>query len=126
MQVSSSNSYPGRLRLRFSQLKRQPLFAAQVAAAIRGLDGVLSADANAVTGGLLIVYDVNHADKAGLWPTLRAVLAEHGLNEAERQRTVHAPAARTSTADSVADKLVGTVVDKLVERSALALVAALF
>jgi hypothetical protein len=100
------------------------MYAAQVAASIRGLHGVLSVDANAVTGGLLIVYDVAIADKSGLWPSLQAVLSGHGLEESQQQPAQDA-GPRPAWADGVADKVVGAFVEKLVERSALALVAAL-
>jgi hypothetical protein len=121
-----TDRFPGRLRLRFSQLRRQPLYAAQVAAAIRGLDGVLSVDANAVTGGLLIVYDVARADKSGLWPSLQAALATHGLREPARQQSAQAGAApATVWPEKVVDKVAGAMLEKLLERSALALVAAL-
>ena len=125
MQVSS-NHFPGRLRLRLSKLKRQPLYAAQVASSIRALDGVLSVDANAVTGGVLIVYDIDRADRSGLWPLLEAVLAAHGLREPEQAQVAQtASAPRSAWSDKVADAVVGAVVEKFVGRSALALVAAL-
>jgi hypothetical protein len=124
--LDSSQPFPGRLRLRFSQLKRQPLYAAQVAASIRGLNGVLSVDANAVTGGLLIVYDVALADRSGLWPSLQAILNAQGLYQAAQQRSPQpGRSSRSGWTDTVADKVVGTVVEKLLERSAFALVAAL-
>lgn len=130
-----TDRFPGRIRVRFSQLRRQPLYAAQVAASIRGLDGVLSVDANAVTGCLLIVYDVTRADQIGLWPLLQAALSAHGLRESDALRhPQHAPqgspqpgaAPGAAWSGKVADKVVGAMVEKLVERSALALVAALF
>jgi hypothetical protein len=124
MQVPTDR-FPGRLRLRFSQLRRQPLYAAQVAASIRGLDSVLSVEANAVTGGLLIVYDVARADKSGLWPSLKDALDAHGLRESSPQRSPQSGAApRGAWSEKVSDKVVGAMVEKLVERSALALVAA--
>lgn len=127
---AATNRYPGRLRLRFNQLRRQPLYAAQVAASLRALDGVLSVDANAITGGLLIVYDVVQADRGGLWPALKDTLATHGLRESDPQQAPQAgaaPGAASGAAwpEKLAEKVVGAMVEKLVERSALALVAAL-
>lgn len=123
MQVTF-HRFPGRLRLRFTQLKRRPLFAEQVASAIRALDGVLSADASAATGALLIVYDVGRADRSRMWSALEAVLAAHALRERE-----HPPCAQadgTAWFDKVAEVAVGAVVEKLAAGSALALLAALF
>lgn len=117
---------PGRLRMRFPQLKRCDARAAQVAASIRQLAGVVNVDANTVTGGMLIFYDVNKAETTGLWQSLSVALAAHGLSGHADARAPQLPAAAASTvADKLAEKLVGALVDKLVERSALALVAAL-
>jgi hypothetical protein len=75
---------------------------------------VLSVDANAVTGGLLIVYDVALADRLGLWPSLQAILNAQGLYQAAQQRSPQpGSSSRSGWADTVADKVVGTVVEKL-------------
>lgn len=87
---------------------------------------MLSVDASAVSGGLLILYDVVDADKSGLWSKLQSLLAAHGLREPDQhQRAQSGALARAAPPGNVADKVVGAVVEKLVERSALALVAAL-
>jgi hypothetical protein len=121
-----SHHLPGRLRLRFTQLKSRPAHAAQLTAALGRIDGVVSIDANVVTGGLLIIYDVARADANGLWEALRDVLATHGLSgTAERPLTQANRSAAAAVTERLADKVVGALVEKLVERSALALVATL-
>jgi hypothetical protein len=121
-----SHHLPGRLRLRFPQLKGRPAHAARITAAIVRIDAVVSADANMVTGGLLIIYDAERADASGLWGALRDVLAIHGLSgPAERPQAQPGRSGGAGVVDKVADKVVGALIEKLVERSALALVATL-
>jgi hypothetical protein len=121
-----SHHLPGRLRLRFPQLKNRPACAAQLTASIARIDGVVSVDANAVTGGLLIFYDIERADSNGLWQALSATLAAHDLSDQVNQQLPQARApGRSTMVDKVADKVVGSLVEKLVERSAVALIASL-
>lgn len=120
-----SHHLPGRLRLRFPQLKNRPVLAAQLSAAIARIDGVVSADANVVTGGLLLIYDGARAESCGLWPALGACLVAHDLTAQANQQLPQARASGPTMADKVADKVVGTLVERLVERSAFALVACL-
>jgi hypothetical protein len=126
MHGNMTHHVPGRLRMRFPQLKYCEARAAQVAASIRQLEGVVTVDANTVTGGMLIFYDVNQAETNGFWHSLSITLAAQGLSGHADARAPQLCAAGASTfADKVADRLVGALVDKLVERSALALVSVL-
>jgi hypothetical protein len=121
-----SHHLPGRLRLRFPQLKNRPTYAAQLTASIARIDGVVSVDANVITGGLLIFYDLERADSSGLWHALSATLVAHDLSGQVNQQLPQprAPGA-SKMVDKVADKVVGSLVEKLVERSAVALIASL-
>lgn len=120
----SSRQIPGRLRLRFPQLKGEPLAAAEVASALRRVDGVVSVEPSPLTGSLLLTYSVGGEHEARLWPALRQVLEQHGL-VGEGQALVRHTGGVAPPLSGAAEKLGQVVVDRLVARSALALVAAL-
>jgi hypothetical protein len=120
----SSRQFPGRLRLRFPQLKGEPLAAAEVASALRRVAGVVSVEPSPVTGSLLVIYSVGGEHESRLWPALRQVLEEHGLAGEGPGLARHAGGG-TSLLTGAGETLGRHVVDRFVERSALALVAAL-
>jgi copper chaperone CopZ len=101
----------GRLRLRIRALKRNQPAATDLKACLGAIPGVASVDANPLTGSLLLVYDPTRTDRA----TLLAALAGFG----------HAVAVPAEAPLPAAGRLVAFAVDRLVERSALALLAAL-
>lgn len=106
----------GRLRLKLEHIKRQPLRAQAVDAAVRRIWGVTSVNTNVTTGSLLIRYDT---DSVGV-DTILNSMKEAGL----------LPAARTSPSlpslpGPVADKVADIVIGKIIERSAAALLGAL-
>jgi len=117
--------YPrGRLRLRFSELRNDPLRLARVCDELRAVDGIHVIEASQITGGMLIHYDARHARGPGFWDAVEAVLDRHHLY----QNPVPVGASRTPSSDlghTVATSLADTLVKKLVERTALALVAAI-
>lgn len=116
--------FPARMRLRFPQLKGAPLAAARFAEAVRQIDGVLAVEASVATGSVLVTYRVSGAPH--FLPALERVLVRHGLGCRDEQRAgqAHVPGDGTPS-NGVAARLVGVLVDTLVERSAVALVAAL-
>jgi hypothetical protein len=77
-----------------------------------------------VTGSILLTYDADRHAESAFWPALRATLAQHGLPCRERAAAPQGGNA-TPAVDGIAERIIGSVVEKLVERSALALVAAL-
>lgn len=125
----ATQQFPGRVRLRLPQLKGAPFLAAQVAASVRQVDGVVTAETSQATGSLLVVYEVDGADELTFWRELQHALAQHGLsprNDApERDARAGTPGAAGQIVENVAGKVVETLVGKLAERGALALVAAL-
>jgi hypothetical protein len=129
---AATNPFPGRIRLRFRQLKGAPLFAAQVAASVRQVEGVVSVESSPATGSMLVVYGIGLADELQFWSALEQALAQHGLSDrdeaAARQQDAapfHGGEASNNIGAQVAGKFVDALVGKLAERSALALVAAL-
>lgn len=111
----------GRLRTRYPQLKNNSARAKEVEAAIRGIDGVVSVEVNTVTGSLLIHYDAGATGRQALLDTLYRTKQGLGLIQASPP-PARAAAGRTNT---LADKLLSTVVEKCIERSAIALFSAL-
>lgn len=121
-----SRPYPIRLRLRFPQLRRAPLACAQFAASVRRIAGIDAVEASAVTGSVLVSYRLGNEDEQAVLAALRDTCVQHGLScDSPRGAAQRAGAPAPSVGAAVADRFVGSVVDKLVERSALALVAAL-
>jgi hypothetical protein len=121
-----SQQFPARLRLRFPALRGARLACAQLAASLRQVAGVRSVEASAAAGSVLVIYQVEAEAEHAFLARLRTSIAHHGLSgDAPHAATQGAGAPVPSALDGVAGKFVGAVVDKLVERSALALVAAL-
>jgi hypothetical protein len=114
----------GRLRTRYPQLKNNPARAKAAEAAIRNIDGVLSVEASTITGSLLIRYDAQAAGRDMLLDTLYRTKQQLGLIQSPQHSAVvprqSAPARLNET---VTDKLLGMMVEKCIERSALALFA---
>jgi hypothetical protein len=120
----ASRQIPGRLRLRFPQLKGEPLAAGEVASALRQVAGVVSVDPSPATGSLLVTYSVGGEHESRLWLALRQVLEKHGLTDEGQPQAGHAGGGGTLLA-GVGETVGRAVVERLVTRSALALVAAL-
>jgi len=113
---------PGRLRIRVPALKGDADRAQRIAARVAARAGVVSARASAVTGSLVIHYDVRQASSEALLGGLR----EEGLIRANGICASLAGAApdlhlSQRLGSKVADKFIET----LVERSAVALITAL-
>ena len=72
--VTILRGFPGRLRLRVAALKHDAELAARLRQALPGLSGIRSADANPVTGTLLLIHDPD-GDQIALIETVAAVAA---------------------------------------------------
>lgn len=104
---------PGRLRVRVGALKGDRPGLDALAAAMRARHGVTGAEPNPVTGSLLLIYDPASSSAV----LLLLALAEMGYDGARSP----APAGL----DRLGTAAVEFAIDRLVERSALALVAVL-
>lgn len=105
---------PGRLRVRCDAVKRNPAAAAAVRARLLRLSGVLSVDARTLTGSVTVHYASGTADP-------QALLAELGVPP----RPARTGGAIEALGGRVADHAASMLLEKLVERSALALLGAL-
>jgi hypothetical protein len=118
---------PGRLRIKSAFLKRNEAGARQVRELLAGIEGVAGAQTNSVTGSVLISYDTERTSAHELL---------HALKRAGYCcRSTQLPDGQASFADRLAGTLsdageragkaaVGVLVEKMVERSALALIGA--
>ncbi len=114
---------PGRLRLQTPMLKRRPQAARSARDAAMAVPGVTGARVSATTGSLLITYDRRRVTPATLWEMLR----EHGIATGPlpikegvavtRAEIRYAGGGRRTLFETVA----GVCLDKLLERSAAAL-----
>ncbi len=119
---------PGRLRLQTPQLKGNRLVAEAALDDAIAIPGVLEARVSAVTGSLVITYDQQELTPATLWQAL----CERGLTSGPLPIQEGVPVTRAQvgllagTSDkNVVELVAGIILERLLERSAAALVGAL-
>lgn len=115
---------PGRLRIKFPQLRNNPPLAKRTKAALHAIDGITSIEVSTVNGSLLIRYHATGGTQKML-DSIDAATREIGLIS---DSAVHAcPHRRTgeAIARTLCQKMVGIAVEKCVERSATLLLGAL-
>lgn len=115
--------HPGRLRLRFSLLKKNPARMAAVCDALRAIGGIGAVEGSPVTGAMLIHYDGAAGNNPRFWDDVEAVLEYHHLHhDARRSR-----ATRSALGRLAASLLTQALLQRLAGSSAGAMVvAALF
>ncbi|MEJ2061092.1 MAG: hypothetical protein P8Y64_11515 [Gammaproteobacteria bacterium] len=117
---------PGRLRVRTPVLKRNPELARQTCERLQARPGVEDVQASTVTGSLVIAYDRELTDRDAILEVLRTnglVIAEARI--AERAGKKGAATTVTRIGGVAGKAVLGMVVEKAVERSAAALIAAI-
>ena len=82
--VEVLSEIPGRARLRVPGLRDDAARAAQVVATIQALDGVTAAEANPLTGALLVRFDPSRTTVAEIKATLEPPLPTRRLRASER------------------------------------------
>jgi hypothetical protein len=114
---------PGRLRVKSPELKRNERNAATLQQALGSARGVTAAEVNTLTGSVVISYDRHTTSPHHIWDTLK----QHGLIDAQLALE-HAGDAVThavgKAAQSVGKFAAGFVLEKVLERSAVALIGA--
>lgn len=111
---------PGRLRIKCHRLKNNEHRAHRMQTCLQRLNGVVSAEVNTTTGSLLVRYD------AGRIPSeiiLSKLIAEGFALDPRHAK----PGAKPDNplATMISDKVVNKMLETVVERSAVALLAAL-
>ena len=82
--VEVLSAIPGRARLRVQGLRDHAARAATVTATVRALDGVTAAEANPLTGTLLVRFDARQTDVAAIVAALEPPVTVRPLRAAER------------------------------------------
>lgn len=116
----------GRLRLKFPELRNRIHVVKAVEKAIRQLPTVRLVQANAVTGSLLIHYDARGKEQTNLLEAIEDVLSNRfGLDVFNRVSRMAVRRSLPSHGNPIADRVVDMMIEKIVERSALALLGVL-
>lgn len=119
---------PGRIRVRTPALKRNPARAAHVESALEAVEGVLDCDINVLTGSVTIRYDrdVISAEDVTLMLTRSGALVARMPALPKAANSELFSTAQVYKASGTVGKIIfGFAVEKLFERSALALVGAI-
>jgi len=115
---------PGRLRIKAPQLKRNERHGLALRQALDSAHGVVDTEVNTLTGSVVINYDQHATTPHHIWDHLRA----HGLIDA-KLKLEHAGDAVSETMRSAAQTAgkfaAGFVLEKVLERSAFALIGAI-
>lgn len=127
--VTYVHHVPGRLRLRLGRLKANEPAAQAACEALRPLPGVTHVESNPATGSVTIRYDSRESALDAVWK----VLHREGLVASpvpDLGVPVETGPARGVTTGSrivggAAEAVIGFLVEKLLERSAIALIGAL-
>lgn len=115
---------PGRLRIKLPPVRKDPAKAEAVAGHVRTLEGVRSVEVNTVSASVIVHYDIHRVGAEAITAHLASSghLMSHG-------RSSPVPGALGQTFDRAGSAfgkaLFGIVLEKAVERVAVALVAAL-
>jgi copper chaperone CopZ len=110
---------PGRLRVNTPTLKKNESRARQLKSHLEGMNGVLQAEASIVTGSVVIKYDTCLVSSTLILDSL------YDLGYIQNTTTLSGPAHGTPAMQKVAEVFVQKFVETALERSAVALVAAL-
>ncbi|MBV8089197.1 MAG: hypothetical protein JO139_06415 [Alphaproteobacteria bacterium] len=119
---------PGRLRLQISGLKSNPSLSEVTLNNVSDITGVLDARVSIVTGSVVVTYDKQRLTPAALWQSL----CDRGVvcgplpirdNVAVTRVRIESPVAADDM--GLVKLVIRLIVERLVERSAMALIGAL-
>ncbi|MEO5336523.1 MAG: heavy-metal-associated domain-containing protein [Magnetospirillum sp. WYHS-4] len=115
---------PGRLRVRLASVKRNERRARRVSALLEELPGVESVEISTVTGSVTVVYDQAETDASHLFQALRR---EGHMNSeiAASGEPDNWQDLASKAGENFGKFMLGMAVEKVIERSAVALVAAI-
>jgi hypothetical protein len=116
---------PGRLRFKFAQLKNQSARARMVESAIRQVIGITSVEVSILSGSLLIRYKATGAEREKLLASLELTMMQIGLTSGSTTPALSKASHVLAPAGFITDKLLDMLMQKCIERSALALLGIL-
>jgi copper chaperone CopZ len=113
---------PGRLRVKTPALKRQEHRACEVKTYLESIEGVFDVEVSTVTGSVLIKYDAARVNPAVLLNSMRDL----GLVHHDHVTGNHTGAVSTGSplANSAANTFLNKLLETAIEKSAVALIAA--
>jgi copper chaperone CopZ len=111
---------PGRLRIKTVALKNNLYLARHAKSCLEKVRGVLEAAVSTITGSIVIKYDACLVSSTTILNTLR----DQGYIQNTHCLTANQAVRRIHPAQKVADTLVAKLIETAVERSAVALIAA--
>ena len=106
----------GRLRIKVSEVKRQPQQAAEVEQALRQLDGVREVQANPMTGSVLVLFQPELVSPEHIVRTLQSLGCLSSMES---------PASQASFGQDMSQRLAETVVQSVFEMAMQRVVTAL-
>jgi hypothetical protein len=114
---------PGRLRVKLQAIKRSPQNAEAAQGLVKSLRGVISAEANTLTGSIVIKFDAEATKPVAILN----VLQSHGyLGPSEfSARPDPRISLGTQVIEALARAFLNAVVERVIEQSAIRLIAAL-
>jgi len=115
---------PGRLRVRLPAIKRNEAKAAVVRGLLEAVDGVHSVEIARLTGSVTVTYSPAAISGAALIETLRGAGYVNGDIALDRPQDYFAAQA-DRLGDEIGKAAMGFVVEKLLERSAVAVIGAI-
>jgi copper chaperone CopZ len=112
---------PGRLRVKTLDSKNDPVRREQIRSCLQEINGVLEAEANPITGSIVLKYDVCRVSPAVILDKLR----NQGYIPATYAIAVDCAAPGVRPVQKLTDTLVTKLAEMALERSAAALIAAI-
>ena len=119
---------PGRLRVKTSTIKGNEAYAVQTHDYLSAIHGVLAAEVRTVTGSVVVCYDPARVDHRTILHSLASLgcIGHAEAGPGHQFGNIASVRAGQSFTDTVLTKVLNKVVETIIERSAVALVGALF
>jgi hypothetical protein len=116
---------PGRLRLKFPELKNRPGLAKGLESAMRELNGVSLVQTNTITGTFLIHYTARGQQEQELLDNVGRITCRLGISSPDYKRGASQYAPLPASASRVVETLIGMTIEKSLERYGLNLLSVL-
>lgn len=123
---------PGRLRVKTAIIKRNETEAARLRNLLAELDGVRAHEVNIVTGSILITYDIDTTDVQTILTFLKDQGYVKGMTVLDHRQNLPAKVSSkvgskigSNMGKAFGEAVFGFVVEKALERSAVALIGAI-
>jgi hypothetical protein len=116
---------PGRLRLKFPELKNRPDLGKGLESAMRKLNGVSLVQANTFTGTFLIHYTARGQREQDLLDNVGRITRQLGISSPDHKRGASQQAPLPASASGIVETLLGMAIEKSLQRYGMNLLSAL-